>query len=254
MHLVLEQQDLQLVIVKRARPDLNQPIKNTTAAVHFEEGGREIICVLRCHVVCILRPLAPECNEYCCCAASCRITVPYHLCFSLARYTLQATGYTHGLAHKKSAKADPPTTATRRRRHLRRCCQHHLRGTLGKKEHLIPKPSPIAFLGVKSGECTPFRSFRSFSRRLQAAAQAPRAKTRLVAPRGLVLATPHGAQRWAHQPARRGRASCRAVSVTRIAPTSLAFARRICRTVSQSELPLAPPLLDERDLVKSLRR
>ena len=41
----------------------------------------------------------------------------------------------------------------------------------------------------------------------------PRAKTRLVAPRGLVLASPCGVQRWAHQPARRGRASCRAVSL-----------------------------------------
>ena len=35
----------------------------------------------------------------------------------------------------------------------------------------------------------------------------PHAKTRLVAPRGLVLASPCGVQRWAHQPARRGRAS-----------------------------------------------
>jgi hypothetical protein len=41
----------------------------------------------------------------------------------------------------------------------------------------------------------------------------PRAKTRLVAPRGLVLASPCGVQWWAHQPARRGRASCRAVSL-----------------------------------------
>ena len=39
----------------------------------------------------------------------------------------------------------------------------------------------------------------------------PRAKTRLVAPRGLALASPCGVQWWAHQPARRGLASCRAV-------------------------------------------
>jgi len=41
----------------------------------------------------------------------------------------------------------------------------------------------------------------------------PRAKTRLVAPRTLVLASPCGVQWWAHQPARRGRASCRVVSL-----------------------------------------
>ena len=57
----------------------------------------------------------------------------------------------------------------------------------------------------------------TFSAMVVGRSPGPRAKIRLVAPRGMMLTSPRGVQWRAHQPARRGRASCRAASVTRIA-------------------------------------
>jgi hypothetical protein len=64
----------------------------------------------------------------------------------------------------------------------------------------------------------------TFSAMVVGRSPGPRAKIRLVAPRGMMLTSPRGVQWRAHQPARRGRASCRAVSVTRIAPQDSMFA------------------------------
>jgi hypothetical protein len=59
---------------------------------------------------------------------------------------------------------------------------------------------------------------RTFSAMVVGHSPSPRAKIRLVAPRGLMLTSPRGAQWRAHQPARRGRAICRAVTVVSCHP------------------------------------